>query len=167
MSNLLGHLYVLQFRSGLVKVGRAGQPDSRITQHRAEGVRHGNPMILRWQSVMLDLVVNAEDRLLKWCRAQPMVVPAGDPGAKGEWFHGLPVDAVIDEAARIAASHSPLDHSDRGAISNREAFGRFVDLDVIERPGPRRGPLPEPPPPGRFARREAYDLAVARFQGVY
>ena len=95
-SRQAGQLYVLLFMNGLVKVGRASSARDRLPQHRAEGARHGNPVVSEWVSVRLTGGLEfAEEALIAACRL-PGVTWWGH-----EWFTGLSFEEAVQAAEHV------------------------------------------------------------------
>lgn len=92
-----GHLYVVSFANGMVKVGRAAKVASRILTHTGEAQRHGNAVVEYWMSPVIERFDVAETALIQWCEAQPGAVACSGR----EWFTGLDFAATVEESKRL------------------------------------------------------------------
>ncbi|TAK32303.1 MAG: GIY-YIG nuclease family protein [Myxococcaceae bacterium] len=63
----VGHLYVVEFISGVVKVGRSGRPDARIAQHAALARVHGGGIHATWVSREHFASSTTERELIEFC----------------------------------------------------------------------------------------------------
>jgi hypothetical protein len=93
-----GHLYVIRFANGIVKVGRSATPTARVQVHKAEAERHGNALAEHWTSPAFEGFDVAEATLIGWCAARAGTLPH----AGREWFSGLDYLAAVGEATRLA-----------------------------------------------------------------
>lgn len=64
-----GHIYVLQFASGVVKVGYTATPQSRITQHAVSAAPHGGVIVAAWLSAPHINAQANETQIISFCRA--------------------------------------------------------------------------------------------------
>ncbi|MEU9833253.1 hypothetical protein AB0D67_17145 [Streptosporangium sp. NPDC048047] len=85
-----GHLYVLAFSSGTVKVGRTDSGRRRILQHRAEAARHGVELTDEWLSPAHTGWYQNERALIEHCESTGIRIG----GNKSEYFTGLDFAAV-------------------------------------------------------------------------
>lgn len=97
-SRLVGHLYVVRFADGLVKVGCGTAWEPRVHRHVGEGARHGNLWKSMWTSTVMPGMAAAERELIGWCERQ-----AGAEKLGREWFHGLSIIEVIRRVEIITA----------------------------------------------------------------
>lgn len=114
----MSHLYVVEFSSGHIKVGRSIDPKSRIAQHEARVACLG-AALLNWQAFeCTGNVARAESMLIEWCRER------ATERFKSEWFLGLRFECVTTIAGDIASL--PLRDDGRGCMnifqSTREAL---------------------------------------------
>ena len=84
-----GHLYLVQFASGRIKLGHAKNPDYRIRQHVYNGACLGNPATRSWISPRVPHP-GAFERL-----ALAAVGPLAASTTKREWFDGIDFDEAV------------------------------------------------------------------------
>lgn len=108
-----GHLYVIEFADGVVKVGQSGVRtiESRLNAHlyRAAGTR--SPAVQHWTSPVVENVQLAETALIQWCIDWPF--SALHYGR--EWFTGLDYETTVYEAEHLAGP----------GVAQRELLGRM------------------------------------------
>lgn len=96
-----GHLYVVEFESGVIKVGRERTPGSRIAQHRRDA-----PVRRVWESPEVDPVDTAEDALIaRATQVGHRLRPSR------EYFAGMSFEDVVAIAidqCRLLSSPHPL-----------------------------------------------------------
>lgn len=63
----LGHIYVVEFTSGVVKVGKSTDPRSRIATHRQLARMHGGEVRNTWVSHLHYFSGEAERELIEYC----------------------------------------------------------------------------------------------------
>lgn len=61
-----GHIYVVLFNTGWLKVGYSANPEQRLEQHRKEAKRHGNRVYAAWVSDYMDDARSAEKDLISF-----------------------------------------------------------------------------------------------------
>ena len=93
----LGHVYAILFKNGLVKVGKSGDPNSRIASHKSNAAVHGNPVTNFWVSPLLTDMHEAESRLINYCSMYE------SPIAGSEWFMGLSYSDVVSFGERMTS----------------------------------------------------------------
>lgn len=98
----VGHLYVIRYANGLVKVGKATDTAERMRDHKREAARHGNPIVEHWTSPTHLFVDFAEHMLITWCERQPGAVTYSGR----EWFTGLSYAAAVEKADGLCASRA-------------------------------------------------------------
>lgn len=85
----LGYIYVVEFASGIVKVGRAKAPDDRAAYHALLARVHGGEIRSTWVSRRLVAYGDAERDLIRLCARR------GDLVAGREYFRMDPREARI------------------------------------------------------------------------
>lgn len=103
----VGHVYVLLFSTGVIKVGKAVNPDSRIATHRYHATIHGVEITDGWVSDVHPAHSRTERELIDFCLQRGARIQVG-----AEYFAGLDFEAVCDFAneavgARLSAALSP------------------------------------------------------------
>ena len=98
-----GHVYVLLFMNGVVKVGRTSNPATRIDAHRHNADAHGNPLTNYWVSKKLVNMEEAEHRLIAYCQDRGMCV------AGKEWFRAVPYMELVDFAIGMSTAFEDPD----------------------------------------------------------
>jgi len=91
-----GHLYILEFSTGVMKVGRSFQPVARIATHTRSALVHGVEVRQSWTSVEHDGCLDTERQLIAFCQ------DIGEQIDK-EYFRGVAFDAAREVAGRLAA----------------------------------------------------------------
>jgi len=103
----IGHIYVIEFTSGVVKVGKALDPKSRSAAHAQFAQIHGGAIRNTWVSRRLVGYGEAERELIQICSRQ------GDPVSGREYFgFGFRLArsfGTLVEANRFAAADLPSD----------------------------------------------------------
>jgi hypothetical protein len=69
-----GHLYVVEFASGIVKVGKADNPKARVAAHAQLAEIHGGAVKSSWISRRLVAYTTAEKELIALCMRHGRVV---------------------------------------------------------------------------------------------
>lgn len=92
-----GHLYVIQFSSGTIKVGRTNQPVERMKKHRRYGWAFGVVIVRAWLSAAHEGYEATETKLIDHAAA----TATGDR-ARREFFHGADFDALVAFAEDLA-----------------------------------------------------------------
>lgn len=69
-----GHLYVVEFTSGVVKVGKAENPAARLAAHARLAEIHGGAVKATWTSRRLIAYATAEQELIELCARQGRLV---------------------------------------------------------------------------------------------
>ncbi len=93
----VGHLYVLMFSTGVVKVGKAVDLDSRVATHRYHAKIHGVAITDAWGSEAHPQHSRTERELINFCLRQGVRIDAGT-----EYFTGVGFETVCDFAYKIA-----------------------------------------------------------------
>ncbi|MEU2789063.1 hypothetical protein [Streptomyces sp. NPDC007100] len=105
VTGLEGHVYVVSFESGLIKVGRSKSPTDRLRKYRQEGVIHVNPVAESWVSPLHAKWSDNEEQLIRFCEANGTMA---SNGYRGEYFTGLSFEQV-----RSYAEGLPFDRLDQ------------------------------------------------------
>lgn len=95
-----GHLYVIQFSSGTIKVGRTNQPVERMKKHRRYGWAFGVVIVRAWISGAHEGYEATETALIDYAAA----TATGDR-ARREFFHGADFDALVAFAEKLASGN--------------------------------------------------------------
>lgn len=95
----MSHLYVIQFSTGVVKVGKSNNPHARIAQHEISASRFGVSIAHAWHRLCKGDVEASEQMLINWCTATAARVVFGR-----ECFESISIDRVVEQADRIAAT---------------------------------------------------------------
>lgn len=105
-----GHLYVVQFISGVVKVGRSERPDRRIAQHAAMARVHGGGVQRSWTSAEHYCTATTERELIEYCGRNGQLIA-------GREYFKVPFDLVRSRASLLAANRlSPVDLAGLGDV---------------------------------------------------
>ena len=64
----VGHLYVVEFTSGVIKVGKAVGPKSRIASHSKFAAIHGDGIVRSWSSERHHGYSDSERDLITFCK---------------------------------------------------------------------------------------------------
>lgn len=71
----IGHIYVVEFSSGVVKVGRTAKPETRLANHSLFAQVHGGSITQSWVSGLHYCSADSERELIDFClRFGPPVV---------------------------------------------------------------------------------------------
>ncbi len=116
----LGQLYVIEFSTGVIKVGMSRNADRRLAQHKADAGRYFIEVADRWISDLHAGFRANERALIKWCCWKS--TKGGSAG--GEYFLGL------DYGAAVAVAEGLL----RGMPAP-------MPPPLIKRPAPDPGPV--------------------------
>lgn len=109
----LGHVYVVEFVSGVVKVGKSVDPAGRIATHALLARAHGGGVRASWVSRAHYCCGRTERELIEFCSR------AGRPAAGREYFH-IPFGDACQRASLLAANRvAPCDLDDPWADAQR------------------------------------------------
>jgi hypothetical protein len=97
-SRLGSYVYVIQFNSGTVKVGRTSKPVARLKSVAQAGRPHGITVAAQWLSQPHTLAKQNESRLIDFCNAR--FAPLND----GEFFADATVEDVVAFAETLLAN---------------------------------------------------------------
>jgi len=118
-----GHIYVVEFDQGTIKVGTSVDPKARLRSHAGLAAFFQISIARRWISLPHANAQANEKALIHWCTERAQVV-----GGR-EWFGGLAFDEVVAHGRKLAGD-SPLlpdlDGADpRGLLPYAEAAELF------------------------------------------
>ena len=91
-----GHVYVLQFSTGVVKVGKAVGPATRLSHHTLQAKVHGVSVAESWTSERHSDHSKTERRLIDYCASRGVRIAAGK-----EYFTGISFEDARDFAASL------------------------------------------------------------------
>lgn len=89
------HIYVIQFSSGIIKVGQTRNLDRRLADHEAGAKNHGHDVLRSWTSSAHSTWKAHEQALIDYCEAL-----FGPPVRGREHFAGSDFDAVVNYASK-------------------------------------------------------------------
>lgn len=89
----VGHVYVIQFSNGVVKVGKAVHPESRIGDHRHDAAVHNISIVDGFVSDAHPGQSKTERELIKFCAHHGTRTAAGN-----EYFTGIDFEAACSFA---------------------------------------------------------------------
>ena len=69
-----GHVYVVEFASGVVKVGKAVDPEARLASHAKFAQIHGNSIRRSWTSTRHNDCSSLERQLIEFCKQRGVCV---------------------------------------------------------------------------------------------
>jgi hypothetical protein len=90
-----GHIYVIEFASGMTKVGKTMNASARFDTHARHAEVHGNPIVRSWTSPMHPGCSGTEKLLKRFC------AQAGTRKT-GEYFTGVRFEMAREYAERLA-----------------------------------------------------------------
>jgi hypothetical protein len=96
-------LYVVEFSTGVVKVGRATDVPSRIKQHRSDAAKFGVSMCRTWESPRHRHNVATERRLIESC-ADIAVLAGGKEYFRIDFEHAVELAQKVDLEAGVPAA---------------------------------------------------------------
>lgn len=99
-----GHIYVVEFASGVVKVGKSATPEVRIAIHTKLARAHGGDVVGTWISAEHYCCGEAERELIDFCAR------FGDPVVGREYFR-IPFAHARTYASLVAANRIPTSQS--------------------------------------------------------
>jgi hypothetical protein len=95
-----GHLYVIQFHTGVIKVGQTNHAARRLTEHRRDSWAFGVVMTRIWVSpAHEDYLTNEVDLISFTSRSGGR--------ARREYFHGADFDRVVEFARDLVEASAP------------------------------------------------------------
>lgn len=96
-----GFLYVVEFGAGLMKVGRAWNPQTRLSSHAMTAEVWGSRITRAWVSQRMWNHGPVEREILDWCTKRYTAVGAT------EYFRQGDFDAAVEYANEVCKSHAP------------------------------------------------------------
>jgi hypothetical protein len=139
ISSMEGHVYVVEFESGMVKVGYSAKPENRFKGYVKNGVLFGNPVTRTWVSPAHFAPQRNEKLMITFCAERGS---RANGGQQGEYFTGVPFGAVQRYAASLE-----FEPFDRERWRRREADRLSVIRALWGSPGQARH-VPLPPQAG-------------------
>jgi len=94
-----GHVYVVQFSTGVVKVGKGVNPERRLANHSLQARIHGVAITASWTSVRHADHSRTERQLIDYCANHGTRIADGN-----EYFTDVSFEAARDSAARLIAA---------------------------------------------------------------
>lgn len=91
-----GHVYVVQFSTGVVKVGKGVNPERRIAHHAFQARIHGVAVTASWMSARHAHHSRTEDQIIGYCVNHGTRIADGN-----EYFTDISFEAARDFAARL------------------------------------------------------------------
>ncbi len=95
-TELEGYIYVIEFSSGTIKVGKAKNVSQRIGQHAKDARNHGITIVRSWQSPAHTGRDGNEQQLIAFCWEQ-----FGHPVSGDEYFVGADFDVIVQFASAL------------------------------------------------------------------
>lgn len=114
-----GHIYVVGFSNGLIKVGRSENIRSRMKAHFDQAAVHGSQLTSAWVSPARDYLQDVERELVDWCKQR------GQRAAGREYFRGLGFEEVAAFACNQPVLFRPEMTAEQHAKS--EAFSEGLE----------------------------------------
>ena len=94
-----GHVYVVAFDNGIVKVGRTKDPANRLRTHKGDGKKFGIAVLDSWTSPLhYEWEMNEET-------LKALAVKYGGTPTCAEYFQGADYASVVDAATRLPFTH--------------------------------------------------------------
>ncbi len=94
-----GHVYVIQFSTGVVKVGKAVRPKTRLSHHALQARVHGVSVAASWTSERHPGHGGTKRQLIDHCASQGTRIADGN-----KYFTGISFEDARDFAARLIAA---------------------------------------------------------------
>lgn len=120
------YLYVVQFSSGTVKVGRTRSPASRLKKHAATARGHGITVLAQWISQEVANAPELERELIAHCSRH------FTPLNTGEFFADAPIAEVLAFVATLEGATGGRLRMTQAATfalkGGRPAIGKKVDV---------------------------------------
>lgn len=121
----VGHVYVIEFGNGTIKVGRTANPFSRISKHAESLLPSGHQIVKAWVSIAHRNPAATEKLLIAFGRANCSGV------VRDEYFHGLRFADVVAHALRM--DYKPIDPDEIAELVREErerarAFGHILGV---------------------------------------
>lgn len=129
-----GYVYVIQFSSGMTKVGHAKDLNKRLAQHEKEARNHAVTISYRWSSPAHTGWVANERALINFCAEQ-----YGQAASGNEYFMGADFAELVEYAQTLAfepLTQEALDAAVQTSMSMESTFGsvQHVEPEVMRGP---------------------------------
>lgn len=132
-----GHIYVIEFASDVIKVGRSFSPEARLAQHAEMAKILGTGLTRSWVSEKHISCNDTERALIQFGHHHGEAVR---PSGRGEYFKGLDFGYAQEYAERLvldAQRRAYLDRLTEAAGNDlsmtwEEAHNRLVEIDAID-----------------------------------
>lgn len=134
------YIYVLQFASGVVKVGTTRNAAQRLRQHAVSALQHGGEIVAHWVSDPHRDAAANEQALINFCAERAERTTGGE---RGEYFSGLEFAPVVEFAKSLPfepAKPVNAEVSDEQKEAFREGFARAFGRRFAL---PPRGQVPQ------------------------
>lgn len=131
-----GYLYVIEFGSGLTKIGRTTQPERRFHEHAKSAEKRGDKIVRSWLSRDHPWHCKSETELVRYC------VRLGTQ-IEREYFEGLDFRTAC-EVAEMCADLAEGEYRKQVDRDRRTYFGQLlkaVDGDLSKTYGEARAAL--------------------------
>lgn len=92
-----GHIYVVEFSTGVVKPGKTIRPETRLIEHRMAAERFGVRIARSWVSPLHKGVSSNEKTLLRWCAEHG----GKQRPSKSEYYTGVSYEALLVIAEQL------------------------------------------------------------------
>lgn len=129
-----GYVYVVLFASGVVKVGRSGNPKRRLSRYTRDGLIHSNPVADSWVSPPHGDSWANEARLIRFCEERGSLAAGGK---RGEYFVGVEFESVCTFAATLSFHRVDVERAASEMAGQMEpvlaAWSQFIGLDRVLR----------------------------------
>lgn len=102
----VGQLYVVEFTSGVIKVGKAIRAETRIANHALYARVHGGDVSRSWASDRHSGYDATEQRLIAGCKAM------GEHAFGREYFRGLAFERACNFAGMVVLDRRRRDYLD-------------------------------------------------------
>src|SRR5262245_9251231 len=152
-----GQLYVIEFSTGTVKVGKSGRGGKRIDEHISDATKYGAAVLNQWISPVHAGYDLTETELIARCAAEGEQI-------KREWFRGLPFARAVALAEAVIAEREGVregasEEVGQGAARGLSPWLLAMAQRILTRPSmhPAEGMAidmlpattgPQPPPAG-------------------
>lgn len=122
----MGHIYVIAFTTGAVKVGQSVIPQQRIATHRTDARAYGTEVTDTWISPDHANYAANERRLIsfcsrRWSRIRAECFPEADFGEVTRYAESLTFDATIAECAAPEAAAADAEPQQRSRPASATA----------------------------------------------
>ncbi|MET8381587.1 hypothetical protein ABZV14_01135 [Streptosporangium canum] len=101
VTEICGHIYVIELSNGTIKVGQTEYPHQRLSTHRRGALRFGLTVVREWCSSRHLAFLANEKRLISFCKES-----GGEyaTGRRSEYFTGLDFTIIQAFAEQLAES---------------------------------------------------------------